>query len=86
MTKNEAYNALLERVQRAGGYISFGANERPVVVAASEGRRKHVTVAALFESADESSPLKLINNRFNTWDVDDYLEAYDIEHLLNRLS
>ena len=85
MTKNEAYNALLERVQRAGGYISFGAKERPVVVT-SEGRRKHITVAALFESADESSPLKLINNRFIAWDVDDYLEAYDIEHLLNRLS
>lgn len=85
MTKNEAYNALLERVQREGGYVSFGAKERPVVVT-NEGRRKHITVAAIFESADESSPLKLINSRFNAWDVDDYLPAYCIEHLLNRLS
>lgn len=85
MTKKEAYNALLERVQRAGGYISFDTKERPVVVT-NEGRRKRITVAAIFESADESSPLKLINNRFNTWDVDDYFEACDIECLLNRLN
>ena len=39
MTKNEAYNALLERVQRADGYISFGAKERPVVVT-NEGRKR----------------------------------------------
>lgn len=85
MTKDEAYNTLLERVQRAGGYIKFGVKERPVVVA-NEGRHKHIIVAALFESADECSPLKLISNSFITWDVDDYFEASDIECLLNHLS
>jgi hypothetical protein len=85
MTKHEAYNALLERVQRAGGYIKFGEKERPVVLT-NEIRRKHIIVAALFESANESSPLKLINSSFNTWDVDDYFETPDIEYLLHRLS
>lgn len=81
MTKNEAYNALLERVQRAGGYIKFGEDERPVIV-----KNERIIVAALFESADDSSPLKLINSRFSAFDVDDYFEGYDIEFLLNILS
>ena len=80
MTKNEAYNALLERVQRAGGYIKFGEDERPVI------KNEHIIVAALFESADDSSPLKLIDSRFIAFDVDDYFDGYDIEFLLNILN
>ena len=46
---------------------------------------RHVIVAALFVSNDDSSPLRLVTNRFTAWDVYDYLDAEDIEHLLNRI-
>jgi len=85
MTKNEAYNALFEKVQREGGYAAIKANERPCVILNGDGVHRNTTVAALFIGNDESSPLKLISTRFVAWDIDDYLSAEDIEHILSRL-
>ena len=85
MTKGEAYNALLEKVQQAGGYIAFKAKKRPCIMLNDNGVYLHTIVAALFIGNDESSPLKLISTRSVAWDVDDYLGAEDIEHILSRL-
>lgn len=85
MTKDELYNQLLDKVQQAGGYIAIKANERPCVMLNGDGVHRNTTVAALFIGNDESSPLKLISTRFTAWDVYDYLNAEDIEHILSRL-
>ena len=85
MTKNETYNALFEKVQREGGYIAIKPIKRPCVMLNGDGVHRHTTVAALFIGNDESSPLKLISTRFVAWDIDDYLSAEDIEHILSRL-
>ena len=85
MEKNETYNKLLEQVQHAGGFISFKSNGRPLVLLNGDGTKRHVFVAAVYESADESSPLKLVTTRFSSWDVDDYLSAEDIECIVSRI-
>jgi hypothetical protein len=85
MDKNKAYNKLLEMVQQAGGFVSFKPSERPCVLLNGDGTKRHVLAAAVFESADESSPLKLITTRFSSWDVDDYLSAEDIECIVSRI-
>ena len=85
MTKNEAYNALFEKVQQEGGYIAIKANKRLCVILNGDDGHRLATVAALFIGNDESSPLKLISTRFVAWDIDDYLSAEDIEHILSRL-
>lgn len=82
MTKNEVYNALLEKVQQAGGYMvtpkkripSFKTNEGFVI-----------GVAAIYESADDSSPLKVIDTQFHSYDLEDYINAEDMEYLFNQL-
>ena len=85
MIKNELYNQLLDKVQQKGGYIAFKANERPCVMLNGDGAHRHTLAAAVFIGNDESSPLKLISNRFTAWDIDDYLNAENIEQLLNRI-
>ena len=85
MEKYVAYNQLLEKVQQAGGFLRIKPMERPCVLLRGKKTDRHVIVAALFVSDDESSPLRLVTNRFTAWDVDDYLNAEDIEHLLNRI-
>ena len=81
MTKDEIYNKLLDKVQAEGGYIKIEENSRPVVVI----EMIHVVVAAIFEMADTTSPLRLIDTNFHVWDVYDYLDAEDMEHILSLL-
>jgi hypothetical protein len=86
MAKDKLYNQLLEKVHQKGGFVKFEAKTRPFVYLTDEKRNtKGTIVAALFVSDDESSPLKFITNRFTAFDVDDYLNAEDIEHLLSRI-
>lgn len=85
MTKDELYNQLLDKVQQAGGYIAIKANERLCVILNGDGGHRLATVAALFIGNDDSSPLKLISTRFTAWDVYDYLDEEDMEHVLSRL-
>ena len=79
MERTEAYNKLLERVRKAGGYIAFDENTRPLATTADG---ETISAAALFEGTDDSSPLKLISSSFICWDVDDYITTADLEHFL----
>ena len=81
MTKGEIYNQLLDKVQAEGGYLKIEENSRPAVVI----EMNYIMVAALFEMADNSSPLHLIDTNFHAWDVYDYLSVEDMEHILSRL-
>lgn len=45
----------------------------------------HVVVVAIFEMADTTSPLRLIDTNFNVWDVYDYLDAENMERILSLL-
>ncbi len=85
MTKDELYNQLLEKVQNEGGFLSFEPKARPSVLLRDEETNRHATVAAIFETADDSSPLRLITNRFVAWDVYDYLDEENIEQILSHL-
>ena len=85
MAKDEIYNQLLDKVQQAGGFLRIKPIERPCVLLRGEKTDRHVIVAALFVSNDDSSPLRLVTNRFTAWDVYDYLDAEDIEHLSSRI-
>ena len=85
MTKNELYNQLLDKVQRAGGFVHIKPMKRPSVLLRGKKVDRHVIVAAIFETADDSSPLRLVTNRFAAYDVDDYLNAEDIERILTCL-
>ena len=85
MTKEEAYSQLLDKVQCEGGFARIKPIKRPRVLLRGEKTDRHVIVAAVFEMADESSPLRLVTNRFTAWDVDDYLNAEDIERILSSL-
>jgi hypothetical protein len=85
MTKEESYNALFEKVQQAGGYVAIAASERPRVMLTGDGVHHHTLAAAVFIGNDDSSPLKLISNRFTAWDIDDYLNADDIEQLIKKI-
>lgn len=78
MTKNELYNQLLEKIQRAGGYVKFGFH--PVLIT-NDGRS--IYIAAIFESCDDSSPLKVIDKDFNVFDLDDYFAENDISWLIS---
>lgn len=81
MTKDEIYNKLLDKVQAEDGYIKIEKKWRPEVAI----EMIYVVVAAIFEMADTSSPLRLIDTNFNVWDVYDYLDAEDMEHILSLL-
>lgn len=85
MTKAEAYSQLLDKVQCEGGFVSIEPKARPSVQLKDEEINKRATVAAIFEMADDSSPLRLITNRFIAWDVYDYLDAENIERILSCL-
>ena len=45
----------------------------------------YVMVAAIFETVDTTSPLRLIDTNFNVWDVYDYLDAEYMEYILSLL-
>ena len=79
MERAGAYNKLLERVHKVGGYFAFDEKNRPLATT-SDGET--ISVAALFEGTDDSSPLKLISSSFMCWDVDDYITTADLEHIL----
>lgn len=85
--KNEAYNALLDRVQNAGGYILINQNKRPTFDIDNGNAledlepTKEVTIKSLVEIADDSSPLRFIGNDDEMYDVDDYLGKDDITEL-----
>ena len=81
MTKDEIYNKLLDKVQAEGGYIKIEKNWRPVVAI----EMTYVVVAAIFEMADTTSPLRVIDAGFGVWDVYDYLDAEDMERILSLL-
>lgn len=81
MERAEAYNTLLDRVRRAGGYYMIEASNRPMIKTDSG---KDILVAALFEGTDDSSPLKLITGSFHCWDVDDFVSTEDLERLCYR--
>lgn len=83
MTKDEIYARLSERVQREGGYVAIPRKSRPMVKMI--GSKKEVTVAAVFEGTDDSSPLKLVTSNFHACDVYDYCTAEDMEHILSRM-
>lgn len=83
MAKNEVYNALLEKVRQYGGYVI--TNDIPIVEIVVNNKCMHLYARAIFESADDSSPLKLITIGYQCWDVYDYLNAEDIEHLLSGI-
>lgn len=85
MTKEEAYSQLLDKVQCEGGFVSIEPKARPSVLLRDKGKNRHATVAAIFEMADDSSPLHFIDTNFHAWDVYDYLDEGDIEHILSRL-
>ena len=85
MTKSEAYSQLLDKVQQEGGFVSIEPKARPSVILKDEEKKRRATVAAIFEMADDSSPLRLVTNRFIAWDVYDYLDAENIEHILSCL-
>lgn len=86
MTKDVLYYQLLEKVRNEGGFLSFEPKARPKVLLKDEERVRRATVASIFETADDSSPLRLVTNRFIVWDVYDYLDVGDIENLLHHLS
>ena len=88
MAKDEIYSKLLDKVQAEGGYLKIEKKWRPVVrIEMIHVRIEmiHVVVAAIFEMADTTSPLRLIDTNFNVWDVYDYLDAEDMERILSLL-
>ena len=87
-TKNQAYDALCERVERAGGYLCIKKEWRPTINIDEydEGKMKSVTVKSLFLMHDDSSPLQIIDENDERWDVDDYLFKEDIEELWSLLN
>ena len=85
MTKNEVYNALLEKVRQYGGYVTTNEDNIPIVEIVVNNKCVHLYARAIFESADDSSPLKLITSGYQCWDVYDYLNAEEIEHLLSNI-
>lgn len=76
------YNVLLEKVQQSGGYVRTNEDNTPIVV---NSKGVHLYAHAIFESADDSSPLKLITSGYHCWDIYDYFNAEDIEFLLSRI-
>ena len=68
-------------MQAEGGYLKIEKNWRPAVGI----EMIYVMVAAIFETADTTSPLRLIDTNFNVWDVYDYLDAEDMEYILSLL-
>lgn len=87
-TKNQAYDALCERVERAGGYLCIKKEWRPTIniYEYDEGKMKSVTVKSLFLMHDDSSPLQIIDENDERWDVDDYIFKEDIEELWSLLN
>ena len=78
MTKDELYNQLLEKVQQAGGYVGF--KQRPLLVS---NYGDSMYIAAIFESCDDSSPLKVIDKDFIAFDLNDYFSENDISWLID---
>ena len=78
MTKDELYNMLLGNVQQAGGYVKFSFH--PILVT-NDGISTYI--AAIFESCDDSSPLKVIDKYFNVFDLYDYFGEDDISWLIS---
>ena len=78
MAKNELYNQLLDKVRQAGGYVKFGFH--PMLIT-NDGRS--IYIAAIFESCEDSSPLKVIDKDFDVFNLDDYFEENDISWLIS---
>lgn len=79
MTKDELYNQLLDKVKQAGGYVKFDFN--PMLIT-NEDEGRSVYIAAIFETCNDSSPLKVIDKDFNAFDLDDYFGEDDISWLI----
>jgi hypothetical protein len=76
-TKDDAYNALDEHV----GYYAAINSHRPTFVVGDMGAIEAVTIKAVISSCDTSSPLKMIDENDNNWDIHDYLSKEGIEML-----
>ena len=82
--KGDAYVALLERVQEAGGYIGIKREKWPEININCnlDGWQNHeIKVIGIFEGKDDSSPLKMVDSEGEAWDIDDYLGKDDITEL-----
>ena len=78
MERNNLYNQLLEKVQQVGGYVAMAKSFK-----SKEGFV--ICVCAIYESADDSSPLKVIDSKFHAYDLEDYLETESIEYLVRTI-
>lgn len=81
ISKNEAYESLLKNVEDAE-YILIEKTKRPTFTINDEGVFKDITIKSLVVVGfDESSPLRMIDENDEMWDVDDYLGQDDITEL-----
>lgn len=81
INKNEAYESLFKNVEDAG-YILIEKTKRPTFTINDEGVFKDITIKSLVVVGfDESSPLRMIDENDEMWDVDDYLGQDDITEL-----
>lgn len=86
--KDAAYGALCSIVDHEGGYLVIKEpNQRPLLlvenddVEADGEPTRMVKVKSLYQSDDESSPLKFIDENDESWDVDDYLDQAQITYI-----
>lgn len=86
--KDAAYGELCSIVDHEGGYLVIREpKERPLLlienddVEADGEPNKMVKVKSLYQSDDESSPLKFIDENDESWDVDDFLTQAQITYI-----
>lgn len=86
--KDAAYGALCAVVDSKGGYLNIkNPNQRPTLLVENDDVEadgepdRILKVKSLYQSDDESSPLKFIDENDESWDVDDYLTQAQITYL-----
>ena len=79
--KKNIYEELVDTINNEGGYFKFAHNKDTLRVKL-EGR--NVEVRAIYVSDDDSSPLKVIDSNFHSWDLWDYFSRDCILMLLNQ--
>jgi hypothetical protein len=72
------YYKLLNQVTDAGGYIRIADRKRLYV----KVNGKPVYVCAVFVCIDDNFPLKIITNRFCTYDVETLVSDEDIQKII----
>lgn len=82
--KNEAYYALLEEIEH---YCLISKEKRPTFVIANDNiaedgePTKEITIKSIVVIGDDCSPLRVIDENDEMWDLDDYLGKDDITEL-----